>query len=262
MEREGTVQAVSIMSGENLILQEGWVESEKLRYNYNEEILTFLFMGIDEKNKADAMFLLVLNPNEETVRLIPVNCNMMTAIDIYDEQGVYEDTISSQIGTQYGFGIGGKESCEYQVKAVRNLFYGIPISGYLAVDMEDVPKVMELIEKIDGISLENIKGLAGESRLERQSRILAELISQGKKLFKEDFTIPIRIYNEISGSAVTNITADEAAYLAATAGGYHFDAGQVIMIPGKSVGNEFYADKDALYELVLEVFYEPVNQER
>ena len=219
-------------------------------------------MGIDQEERADSLFLLVLNPHEEAMKLIPVSCNTMTTIDIYDEQGVHGGTVTAQAGIQYGFGRNEKEGCEYQVKAVRNLFYGIPISGYLAVDMEDVPKVMELIE---GIELENIRSFAGsvepsaEGRLERESRLLAELISQGRQMVKKDFTIPLKIYNELSGSAVTNITADEAAYLAATAGGYHFDAGQIITIPGKSIDGGFYVDQAGLYEMIIDIFYEPID---
>ena len=117
---------------------------------------------------------------------------------------------------------------------------------------------------IEGIELGNIKGLSSagisaEERLEKQSMVLAELILQGKNLVREDFTIPIRIYNQISGNAVTNITADEVAYLAATAGGYHFDAGQIAVIPGESINDEFYVDQARFHEMVTDIFYEPVD---
>ncbi len=261
VERENAVQAVSAMSGERVFQQEELARPEDGSYRYNEDILTFLLMGIHQEEKADTMFLFVLDPHEEAMKLIPINCNTMAAVDIYDGQGVYNGAITAQVGIQYGVGGNKKESCEYQVKAVKNLFYGIHISGYLAVDIEDIPKVMALIE---GIELGNIKGLSSagisaEERLEKQSMVLAELILQGKNLVREDFTIPIRIYNQISGNAVTNITADEVAYLAATAGGYHFDAGQIAVIPGESINDEFYVDQARFHEMVTDIFYEPVD---
>lgn len=259
MEEENAAQDVLVMSVEKTIRQERGNRYEEGGYSYNEDILTFLLMGINQEERVDRLFLLVLNPQEEAMKLIPVSCNTMTTIDIYDEQGGYKGAITEQIGIQYGFGRNEKEGCEYQVKAVRNLFYGIPISGYLAVDIDDIPKVMELI---DELNLENIRSIAGSvepsaaGRLERESRLLAELISQGKQMVRKDFTIPLKIYHKLSGSAVTNITADEAAYLAATAGGYHFDAGQIITIPGKYINDEFYADEDGIYNLIIDIFYE------
>lgn len=306
------VQAVSAMSDESNVWQDGWIRYEGQTYSYNGDILTFLFMGIDKENRtevseeyaeggqADALFLLVLDPHEEVMKLIPINRSTMTVIDVYDEQGAHEDTITAQICIQHGFGDGGKVSCEHQVEAVRNLFYGIPISGYLAVDMDVIPEVITLIDGIDLEVLEDVRNdrhdviltqgeyvhmdgeqvywyvrdrdssveLSADSRLARQRQFLTEFISKVKRLTKRDFTIPVKIYNEISERAVTDITADEVAYLTTVAGRYHFDAGQIVTIPGKSVSgeenpdsdyDEFYVDEDGLYGMIVDIFYEPVD---
>ena len=110
--------------------------------------------------------------------------------------------------------------------------------------------------------------LSADSRLARQRQFLTEFIDKVKKLTRKDFTIPVRIYYEIADSAVTDISADEVAYLATVAGGYHFDDGQIVTIPGKSVSgeenpdsdyDEFYVDEDGLYGLIVDIFYEPVD---
>lgn len=107
-------------------------QNREYRYNYNEDILTFLFMGIDgegaaegyaDGGRADALFLFVLNPHDETMSLIPINRDTMTEVDVYDAQGNYKNTVTAQVCVQYGFGDGGRESCEYQIEAVSNLFY-------------------------------------------------------------------------------------------------------------------------------------------
>lgn len=277
------VQTSTLILDENNIQQDGDIRYKGQNYNYNDDMLTFLFMGIDEEGKAeaseehakggqaDALFLFVLNPHEEVIKLIPINSSTMTAIDVYDEQGVHEGTITAQISTQYGFGDGGKVSCEYQVEAVRKLFYGIPISGYLAVDMDSIPEVITLIDGIDPEVLEDVvgsgAGLSADSRLTRQTQLLTEFIGKVKGLTGKDFTIPVRMYHEIADGTVTNISADEVAYLATFAGDYYFDAGEVVMVPGKSVSggeslsgcDEFYADEDGLYGMIVDVFYEPVG---
>lgn len=311
---ENDVQAVLAELDEENALQEGWTKTDGTAYHYDDDILTFLIMGINWENgtgssagymdggKADTLFLLVLDPHEEMIKVIPINRSTMTEVNIYNEQGIREDTVMEQICNQYGYGDGGKLSCDYQVDAVSNLFCGIPIHGYLAVDMEAVCDVVELIDGVDLEVLENVwngqqelilkqgeqahldgeqaywyvsdegdaKELNAGGRLERQKQFLTELIMKVRKKMKRDFTLSVRIYNEISDRTVTDITTDEVAYLAMTAGGYHFDAGQVITVPGRSVsGNnsgdsaydEFYVDKKALYELVLDVFYEPAEQD-
>lgn len=281
--RENAAWTGPLMLEENNIRQDGLVTYEGQDYSYNDDILTFLFMGIDRESRkedpeghaegeqADALFLLVLNPHEEVMKLIPINSSTMAAIDVYDGQGAHEGIITAQIGIQYGFGDGGKVSCEHQVEAVRNLFYGIPISGYLAVDMDSLPEVVTLIDGINPEMLEGAgssgAGLSADSRLARQTQFLTEFIGKAKGLTVKDFTVPVRIYYEISDSVVTNISADEVAYLATFAGSYYFDAGEVVMIPGKNVSgeespsgcDEFYADRDGLYGVIVDVFYEPAG---
>ena len=61
---------------------------------------------------------------------------------------------------------------------------------------------------------------------------------------------------------VTDITVDEVGYLAAQAAGYGFRREDMHTLEGETrmgeVYEEFYADEKALYELILEVFYEEV----
>ena len=285
-------------------------QNREYRYNYNEDILTFLFMGIDgegaaegyaDGGRADALFLFVLNPHDETMSLIPINRDTMTEVDVYDAQGNYKNTVTAQVCVQYGFGDGGRESCEYQIEAVSNLFYGIPIHGYLAVDMGAVPAVTELIGGIDLRALADVRNgdrevilrqgelvhldgdqacwyvrdrdssaeLSAGGRADRQRQFVTALIDKVRRMTKEDLTVPIKIYNSISDRAVTDITVDEVTYLTAIAGGYHFSESRVITVPGRSISgeesrdsglDEFYVDETALYELILDVFYEPADE--
>ena len=115
--------------------QDGWVKYKNTVYAYNEDILTFLIMGIDKQSdaeevaegtnggQADALFLAVLDPRNRRMKVIGINRNTMTDIDTYDENGTYMSTVKAQIAIQHGFGNGMEESCEYQKKAVANLFY-------------------------------------------------------------------------------------------------------------------------------------------
>ncbi len=267
-ENTGIVQAMSVSaasSGGAEERQESRGGYDEIRYQYNNDILTFLFIGINDKKQADALFLLTLDPHEELMELIPIDPGTMTDIDVYDEQGMHRNTMTAQIGSQYGFGDGGRKSCEYQIGAVRNLFHGIPVNGYLAVDMDVLPDVIRLIDGMDNEAPEEV---SADGRMAIQTYYLTEFISRVKQQSGADFTIPVKIYSEIADRVITDITVDEVVYLAALAGGYRFDAGQVVTIPeeGRSTGenetgghNAFYADREALDRLILDIFYESVR---
>lgn len=305
---EKAVQADEIPDGEKAEWQEGWIRYQGQTYRYNSDIMTFLFMGIDRMvsgeneggGQADALFLLLLDPHEETIKLVPINRGTMTQVVIYDENGIERNTVEAQICVQYGFGDGREKSCEYQTEAVRKLLYDIPVNGYIAVNMDVIPVVTDAVGGIDLTVLEDIrnekkevilregetvhldgelasryvrdrdtgKELSADARLKRQRQFLTEFIHKMSYITEQDLTAPVKLFRGISGSAVTNITADEVVYLAATAGGYHFDAEQIYMIPGMSISgeknessefDEFRVDENGLFELVLELFYEPVE---
>ena len=127
--------------------KKGWVRYNGDIYQYNEDILTFLVMGIDKEGKvepvkngidggqADLIMLAVFNPHTKTTSLITVNRNTMTEIDVYDEKGEYIGSGQGQICLQHGYGDGAELSCERTKKAVSNLFYKLLIHGYFSINM-------------------------------------------------------------------------------------------------------------------------------
>lgn len=308
---EKAVQADEIPDNEKTGWQEGWLRYQGETYCYNKDIMTFLFMGIDREDRtdpawetgggqADALFLLILDPHEEMIKLIPINRSTMTQIVVYDEAGAERNTVEAQLCVQYGFGDGEEKSCAYQMEAVQKLLYDIPINGYIAVNMDVIPVVTDAVGGIDLTVLEDIRNekkevilregetvhldgelayryvrnrdiseeLSADARLERQRQFLTEFIYKMSYMTRQDPTVPVKLFQEISGNMITDITADEIVYLAAIAGGYHFDAGQVYTIPGKSISgeknensefDEFHVDEDGLFELILNIFYEPVG---
>lgn len=303
--------AEELTEEEEQVWQEGWVKYKGQIYAYNEDVLTFLFMGIDKNDEvvkeveegtnggqADALFLLVLNPHTESISVIGINRNSMADIDIYNEEGAYVNTITAQIAVQHGFGNGVEESCEYQVKAVRNLFYQIPIHGYCAINAKAVIPLTDMVGGVELTVLENVKRygdksgtvilkdgetklLDGETaysyvrfrdtkqfgsadmRLQRQKQYLAEMMNKVKEQTAKDILLPVKMYNALSSYMTTDVTADEVAYLSSIALDYRFDQGSIYSLEGETVQGEefeeFYVDETALYEMILTVFYEPVQ---
>lgn len=287
--------------------QEGWIKYQDTIYAYKEDILTFLIMGIDKNSdvkeeaegtsggQADALFLAVMDPGEKTIKVIGINRNTMTDIDVYNEEGAYLTTVSAQIAVQHGFGNGMEESCERQLKAVRKLFYNLPIHGYAAINMSAIPTINDAVGGVQVTVLEDltqrdqslVEGesvhLEGESafwyvkyrdtnvfgsadkRLERQKQYLNEFIGAAKSAMKKNPAAAVNLYQAVSGQMVTNVSIDEVAYLAPLLAEYKFQSDSFYMPEGETIMGdqfeEFYVDEDALYEMILDVFYEEVKDE-
>lgn len=287
--------------------KEGWVKYNGQVYAYNEDILTFLIMGIDKTKdvkevaegtnggQADALFLVVLNPHDDSLSVIGINRNTMTDVSVYDNNGSFVNTVKAQIAVQHGFGNGVEESCEYEVNAVQHLFYEMPIHGYAAINMDAIGPLTDMVGGVDVVALEDIKSgnstvikegeevhLEGDlafayihnrdtkefgsadHRLERQKQFITTYLQKVKQKTKEDIGFPISVYQSIAPQTVTSLTVDEMTYLVSIAKDYSFDENYLYTLKGETkqgdVFEEFYVDETDLFELILKVFYEPVEQ--
>lgn len=307
LENAPVVIELQLTEEESAGWKEGWVKYNGQIYAYNEDILTFLVMGIDKNRdvkeveegtnggQADALFLVVLNPHDNSLSVIGINRNTMTDISVYDDNGAYVNTIKAQIAVQHGFGNGVEESCEYQVNAVQHLFYEMPVHGYAAINMSAIGPLTDMVGGVDVVALEDIKSgnstvikegeevhLEGDlafayihnrdtkefgsadHRLERQKQFITTYLQKVKQKTKEDIGFPISVYQSIAPQTVTSLTVDEMTYLVSIAKDYSFDENYLYTLKGETkqgdVFEEFYVDETDLFELILKVFYEPVEQ--
>lgn len=290
--------------------QEGDVLYQGVHYRYNDDILTFLFLGIDRMEEvkaaenesgggqADAIFLLVLNPHSKEISIIGVDRNTMTDVDVYDPAGAFVATRALPLCLQHSYGDGLQQSCERSEAAVSNLFCGIPISGYCAVNMGAIPLINDAVGGVRVTALEDVPGseikegdevlLEGQSayyylhnrndkvpesarmRLERQMQYVTAYGETALASLKETPTLPIGIYQILGKYMVTDVSLDEVSYLATQVSDYKFDAERIYLPEGETVSmdipeseylNEgFYPDETAFYEMMLEVFYEEVEE--
>ena len=144
-----------------LELEEGQILVNGEVYEYNENIMTFLCMGMDarsgitetktpgEAGQADALLLLVINEEKEDIQVIALNRDTMTNIDIYDVNGIYMGEEKGQITLQYAYGDGREKSCELMEQAVSELFYGIPIHGYGVLDMQSIATLNDAVGGVE-----------------------------------------------------------------------------------------------------------------
>lgn len=286
--------------------KEGRVFYQGRAYDYNQDIMTFLVMGIDQRSEtvqeqtqgydggsADAIFLVVLNPHIKKVKIIAIDRNTMTDVDIYDYYGTYLETVQTQICVQHGYGDGTVKSAQYMEKAVSNFMYGLPIHGYCAINMSAIEKINDAVGGVDVVVLDDLTkwdwrlekgktvhlngrrafvylqrrdtGIFGsaEGRLERQKQYLEAFLAKAKAQFKEDPTLPVTMFQELGPYMTTDLNLEKVIYLADLAAGFDFAGADITKIAGENVMGEryeeFYVDETAMYELILDTFYEEVN---
>lgn len=149
--------------------QEGWLQYEGRIYEYNDDIMTFLIMGIDKNGEvensrdatdggqADALFLVVADRRKKEIRLVGINRDTMVDINAYGAYGEGTDgSAKAQIAVQHGFGDGKELSCELTRDAVSELFYNLPIHGYAAVNMDAIPVINDAV---GGVTLEVLEDI-------------------------------------------------------------------------------------------------------
>lgn len=272
-------------------------------YRYNENLTTILFMGIDQRSEviekregvsgesgqADTIFLLIMDMKKNKIKIVGISRDTMTDIKTFDYKGNYLGESLNHIGLVYAFGDGKEISCQYMVDAVSNLFYGIPINAYVALNMESVITINDSVggvpvyiqEDLSWLDPELIKGqtvtLEGKQalkymkwrdtsvahsnnqRIARQKQYVINFMKQAIKAVKEDVTLPVTLYKNLTDEMVTDIGMDKAVYLGTQALTMPLDESGIMMLKGDSVQgsvyDEVYVDDDALYELILNIFY-------
>ena len=140
--------------------QEDWVSLDGKVYEYNDEIRTFLVLGIDNAHKggdkkydeltdggqSDGIYLVVINPSDESMKVLAVNRD--TEVDVL-MVGIGEDgndiTSPAEIGVQHAFGGGREYSCELTRDAVSRLLYDIPIHAYMSVNYKAITRINDAL---------------------------------------------------------------------------------------------------------------------
>lgn len=155
--------------------QEGWVRYDGDIYAYNEDILTFLVMGIDKKGEvsenvnltsggqSDALFLLIVNPHNKTISIFAIDRNTMTDVVMVGiGDGGADIVTTAQLAIQHGFGDGEKESCELTRDAVSKLLFDLPIQGYISINYEAIPYINDAVGGIEVTIPEDAAGAKKE----------------------------------------------------------------------------------------------------
>lgn len=101
--------------------------------------------------QADGIFLITIDKDKKTVDIVAVPRDTMVTIQKYYSNMEYIGEGKAQICLQYAFADGKERSCELTVDRVEELFEGIEIEGYVAINMASV---LEINNAIGGVTVE------------------------------------------------------------------------------------------------------------
>lgn len=239
-------------------------------------------------NQSDMNVLAVLDPQTRQITLISISRDAMVEMEIMDEFGNSTGTARAQLALSYSYGDGGDVSCRLTQNAVSGLFYDLPIHAYASIYLNGVA---DLVGEIGGISVQALDTFGqfreGETveltrsntesyiryrehtvdgnnqRMERQKQVLMAMAKTMLSRIREKPISALTIYDAVKRNVTTDLNTGSILYLARTAARMHMNE-SVLKVQGESVlgeGNhaEFNVDETALFEMILSVFYKPVE---
>ncbi len=262
-------------------------------YVYNENLINILCIGVDKEKtdkkdrQADSLFLLSLDTEANLLNIITISRNTIADIDIYDMNNEFLSEDRAQICLSYVYGKDDKHSTLLTCKAVSRLLYDIPINSYYTIFLNSIEDIVDSIGGVEVVLPEDLteadkswkkgkkiklnsdnalrflqyRGETHGPRLERQKLFINSFMETAKKAFKEDVSLPLKVFNKLSKNSVTDIDASQVTYLATEM----FEADFKMHSLKGTVGFDgkyetFEIDEQALYETVLKLFYIPTNQ--
>ena len=267
------------------------------KYKENTSIKSYLFIGVDEREddfvdeeltpgtagQADCLILLVLNTDTNEANILQINRNAMTELDIYNELGAVDKTVTGPVCLQYAYCTGGKRSCIAQRKTVEELLFNISIDGYLTMSLPGIADINDALGGVD-VTMENdytwidpsftegstvhLEGEAAthfvqyrdksvfnsvQDRMNRQTAYVTSLINSMKNTDGESVAGKISQY--IGSTILTDLKSSELNELVK----YDYNTDNVLYLPGEMVQGEEYeeynVDNTELQEMIINLFY-------
>ena len=277
-------------SSHNTIVYEGNT------YEYNSNLENYLFLGVDTKEEvvlqdtpgtagqADCIMILSMDKETREGRILQISRDSMTDVDLYDANGNYYTTINAQIATQYAYGNGKDTSCWAMKKTVSELLYGLPLDGYISLNIEGIRAMNDAVggvtitipEDYTFIDPAFVEGsqitLTGEQaeryvryrdinqqgsnngRMKRQVQYIPALISAIREQAGSSGDFYGTYQNILAPYMVTDMSVDQINRLSDYA-----LSDEVAYVPGEAVpgeqNEEFVVNEEELKELLIKMFY-------
>ena len=280
-------------------LEEGDVLTYKgTRYVRRRGLETCLILGVDRteaqiasgmtNGQTDVLLLLVMDPRESRYRILQLNRDMVSLVDILSPDGSVSASLYKPLCLAHAYASTPEMGCENTVRSVRYLLQDTPIDGYAAMSLEAIGA---LCDAVGGVTVTIRSDLTaadpsfkegatvtldartaekfvrarmevGESnnanRMERQMQFLRAWLETAKSKSAQDAQFAMGLLRRLEPQLTTNMTEKRLSGLAADAGKYENEGFLTIGGEYRTVDGfqYFYADEESLMDTLLELFYQ------
>lgn len=276
-------------------------------YRRNSYIKAVLCMGVDRKGtmtektttgmggQADGLFLIAQDTVRNSLRILMIPRDTMTEITLTDLSGNVLGKDMQHLTLAYAYGDGQKQSCEYMVEAVSDLFDGLDIDYYMAADIDVISILNDAVGGVtvtiptEGMEKRDpsfIKGsqvkLHGNQaemfvrfrdinrdnsalyRMDQQQEYIAQFFQAVKTRSATDSRIVTHLFEQVQDYMITDMGKELYLKMAMDAlTGEGLTAQSFFTVPGIGTAtewyDEFHVDKEALKPIILELFYREVD---
>lgn len=241
-------------------------------------------------HQADFMALFIRDNETGESSVIHLNRDTMTEVSVLGVTGQKAGSRTAQLALAYTYGKGKEDSCKNTVEAVENLLYGIEIDHYFTITMDAVAIMndwaggvtLEVLDDFSGVDetlvlgeettlygqqalryIRMRKGLEDSSNINRmkRQRQYAEAWMEKAGPLMQDTEKAMDLILQLSDHHYSDCTANELSQMMEWLSDNPPET--AYEIEGSSVRGdvymEYYADDDKVHELVVDLFFEPVE---
>lgn len=244
--------------------------------------------GYINPGAADMAALLIFDDADKSCTILQLNRDTMLEMPVLGVGGKNAGTYYGQLALSHTYGSGMADSCENTRRTISNFLYGIRIDYYLAMNMDAISilndavggvtvNVTDDFSHVDPTITKGQVTLRGEqairfvrtrrdvgdqlniSRIDRQKEYIGSFLKKFRSRYHSDLEFAATTYDQVLPYIVTDCSLNTITSLMDRYGDYEIR--EVVSPAGENVMGEeyyeFYADEDALDELILRLFYAP-----
>ena len=267
-----------------------------VRYVPRRGVESYLILGVDRteaqieanvvNGQADVLLLLVLDPQQSRYRVLQLNRDTVSLVNILSPDGSVSASMYKPLCLAYAYGAG--VSGENTVNSVRWLLQDMPIDGYAAVSLEAIGALNDAVggvtvrieSDMTAVDPSFVEGATvtldtrtaerfvrarmslgetnNQTRMGRQAQFMRVWLDTAKAKAAQDPQFAMRLLRRLEPLLMTDMSEKRLSSLATDAGKYEYEGiltidGEYRVVDGFQY---YYADEDSLMETIIELFYQ------
>lgn len=241
--------------------------------------------------QADFLMLFVFDDSARTCTAIHINRDSMAKIRVLGVAGNPIDTVTKQIALSHTYGNGRDVSCINTAYSVSDLLLGIKVNHYISFTLDSVAILNDLVGGVEVTVNDDFSGIddtlimgetvtlhgehalhyvrsryglddsSNNARMVRQQQYINALYEKTKECIVNDDEFAIKAALEMSDYIVSDRSVNQLDELSTKFAEYDFKG--ITSLEGETRRGEkfmeFYPDEDSIREIVISLFYSPVE---